>query len=70
MRQLAWMALTIVSLGCGGSSSETPWPVEPLDTEPGPAGEKRATGNSIDVKTLPDNYNKQEEDGAGGAGVD
>jgi len=44
--------------------------VEPLDTEPGPAGEKRATGNSIDVKTLPDNYNKQEEEGAGGAGVD
>lgn len=26
-------------LGCGGSSSETPWPVEPEGATPGPAGE-------------------------------
>jgi hypothetical protein len=27
-------------VGCGGSSSETPWPREPDDVDLGPAGEK------------------------------
>ena len=49
---------------CGGSVSETPWPAEPIDLEPGPAGEERARGNVIDTKKLPDNYTKQQEERA------
>lgn len=45
---------------CGGSSTESPWPVEPLDTDPGPAGEKLQRGNVIATEDLPNNY------GAGG----
>jgi hypothetical protein len=63
-RLLAIVGLAGVGLfgACGGSSSETPWPVEPIDHEPGPEGENLNKGNVIDVKKLPDNYN------AGGAG--
>ncbi len=53
-------------MACGGSSSETPWPAEPIDLEPGPAGEGRQRGNVIDTTKLPDNYTKR--GGAGGAG--
>jgi hypothetical protein len=45
--------------GCSGSSSESPWPVEPSNTEPGPAGEQVKKG--VPVDELPNRY------GAGGA---
>jgi hypothetical protein len=58
---LRWMGLgflvvtggVLLSTACGGSSSETPWPVEPLDLEPGPAGEELKRGNTVDVSELP-----------------
>jgi hypothetical protein len=58
---IALLALATCALpsACGGSSSETPWPAEPLDLEPGPAGEERVRGNVIDTKKLPDNYSKK-----------
>jgi hypothetical protein len=36
---------------CGGSSSESPWPVEPEGTAPGPEGEsgERRSGEPVDV---------------------
>lgn len=49
---------------CGGSSSETPWPAEPIDLEPGPAGEGRQGGNVLDTTKLPDNYSKRGQGGA------
>ena len=52
--------LTFALAACGSSSSESPWPVEPLDTDPGPAGEKLQRGNVIATEDLPNNY------GAGG----
>ena len=33
------MLASAALLNCGGSSSETPWPVEPEGATPGPAGE-------------------------------
>lgn len=40
----------VALVGCGGSSSETPWPVEPYDIVEAPAGEsaERATPIAID----------------------
>jgi len=40
-------------VACGGSAAESPWPVEPLDTEPGPAGEAPPGEEVIDVDDLP-----------------
>jgi hypothetical protein len=51
------------SVACGGSSSESPWPVEPVDTDPGPAGESGPRGNVVDTKKLPDNYSEKESNG-------
>jgi hypothetical protein len=51
---LACLASLIFSIACGGSSSESPWPVEPLDLEPGPVGEGR--GSEIPIPTDVDNY--------------
>ena len=34
---------TAVLAGCGGTNSETPWPVEPLDVDLGPDGEFRGS---------------------------
>jgi hypothetical protein len=36
---ILFMLAAAALLGCGGSSSETPWPVEPEGATPGPAGE-------------------------------
>jgi hypothetical protein len=58
-----WACLAAMA-ACGGSSSETPWPAEPLNTDPGPAGENIQRGNVIDTATLPNNYGK-----GGGGGV-
>jgi hypothetical protein len=64
-RSLALVAIACALLSaCGGSASETPWPVEPLDTEPGPAGEARPGDNVVDVDELPNNY----DEGDAGAG--
>ena len=56
-------ALVAVILGflcaCGGSSSETPWPVEPSDLSDGPAGEAKPQNNVLDVRKLPDRYSEK-----------
>lgn len=53
----------LASLGllvaCGGSSSETPWPVEPSDLEAGPAGEARPQNNVVDTRKLPNRYSEK-----------
>jgi len=41
---LVVLVLGVAAMDCGSSSSESPWPVEPLDTEPGPVGERPADG--------------------------
>lgn len=46
---LVLLALT----ACGGSSSETPWPVEPDAPPPGPAGEAAPAGAPADVPEAP-----------------
>ena len=46
--------------GCAGSSSESPWPVEPNEVEAGPAGEQTKAG--LDVKKLPNRYGADAED--------
>ena len=55
--RLVWTTMLASSLsllaGCGGSSSETPWPKEPPGRHVGPAGEALPGGNVVDVKTLP-----------------
>lgn len=48
-----------LALSCGGSASEAPWPAEPIDLEPGPAGETRKKG--LDTSKLPDNYTKKKQ---------
>jgi hypothetical protein len=52
MRNVLWLGggLLVVALAtasCGGSSSETPWPVEPDTPAPGPLGESRR-GAAVD----------------------
>ena len=59
-------AIALGMMACGGSSSETPWPVEPIDTNEGPAGEDLTRGNIIDVKKLPNRY----PTGEGGAAAE
>lgn len=51
------IALLLVGCGaaaCGGSSSETPWPMEPIDIEPGPLGEAPPSGDATDVGPAPE----------------
>ena len=38
----ALLLLLAAAVSCGGSSSETPWPVEPEAAQLGPAGESLA----------------------------
>src|SRR5687768_10249901 len=40
-RLLALAALLVGAVACGGTNSETPWPVEPEDVDLGPEGEAR-----------------------------
>jgi hypothetical protein len=44
MRAAIWVAVSaaLVAADCGGTSSETPWPVEPAGVNLGPAGEAAA----------------------------
>ena len=62
--------LLTVAAGCGGSASETPWPAEPVNLEPGPAGEDLPDTNVIDTTKLPDNYNKTKKQAADGEPTD
>jgi hypothetical protein len=39
--------------GCGGSASETPWPVEPTDIDPRPAGESPDRSGDLDLTAPP-----------------
>lgn len=39
--RLVPLLLVIGAVGCGGTNSETPWPVEPEDVDLGPEGEAR-----------------------------
>jgi len=56
------VAVAVAAAGCGGSSSETPWPVEPLDHEPGPQGEAPPRGDATDVGT-PDDWDEEADGG-------
>jgi hypothetical protein len=47
-----WMAGLAVA-SCGGSSSETPWPVEPDTSALGPAGEL-GSGAAVDERAQPE----------------
>jgi hypothetical protein len=40
VRRVISAALSVAFVGCGGSSSETPWPVEPDDVDLGPNADK------------------------------
>jgi hypothetical protein len=40
MTRFAYVFAVFGLFGCGGSSSETPWPREPDDVDLGPAGER------------------------------
>ncbi|MEZ4445815.1 MAG: hypothetical protein R3B72_42455 [Polyangiaceae bacterium] len=64
MSRLAVLGLVVLAFGCGISSSESPWPVEPIDVEPGPAGEDLPRGNVIATEDLPNNYEKGQGGGA------
>lgn len=42
LRSLLPLLALLAASGCGGSASETPWPVEPDNVDLGPVGESRA----------------------------
>ena len=44
------LALMALAIACGGSSSETPWPVEPLHPVLDPAGESAAAPAIFDSR--------------------
>jgi hypothetical protein len=52
LRRLPLILLTLAA-GCGGSSSETPWPVEPDAPALGPAGESAPANAPEDVPEAP-----------------
>ncbi len=54
-----------LSSACSGSAAESPWPVEPVDTESGPAGEVAPADDVIDV----DDLAKEDRYGDAGAGT-
>jgi hypothetical protein len=47
--RLLGLTMALLAAGCGGSSSESPWPVEPLDADPGPEGEAPPAGDATDL---------------------
>ncbi len=59
---MGWLA--IGWFGCGGTSAETPWPVEPLDYETQPRGEK--VPQEVRLDELP----KDDSDSDAGAKLD
>lgn len=53
MRIAGLLLVGIFAAACGGSASETPWPVEPDSKALGPAGE-RGPGAAVDETSPPD----------------
>jgi hypothetical protein len=49
------VAFVFLVAACGGSSSESPWPVEPLDMEGAPIGEREPGTRAPDTAGL-ENY--------------
>ncbi len=47
---LASLGIMALAVACGGSSSETPWPVEPLHPVLDPAGESAAAPAIFDSR--------------------
>lgn len=64
IRRLGVLVLALVA-ACAGSSSESPWPVEPNEVRRGPAGEQPVEG--LDMRTVPNRY-PAEPDLYGGSG--
>ena len=62
MRRLCLTLVLLALVGCGGSSSESPWPREPENLDGDPSGENAPTNNVIDVTKLPNNYDEKDED--------
>jgi hypothetical protein len=44
------LALALSASGCGGSSSETPWPAEPEGKTLGPSGEKASPSDLDNIR--------------------
>ena len=47
---IAVLAAACSMAGCGGTSSETPWPVEPVGPTVGPSGETAPPGTPDDLE--------------------
>lgn len=54
-RALVLLAATacLAIAGCGGSASETPWPVEPVNADVGPTGESSARPGANEAEPPP-----------------
>lgn len=57
----ATILVLLLAVRCGGSASESPWPEEPVDTDPGPTGEELKRGNVVDPRKAPDRYTKEKK---------
>lgn len=60
-------AFTAATGACSGSSSESPWPVEPSSVDLGPDGEQPKEG--FDARAVPNRYGVDQDDyGESGGG--
>jgi hypothetical protein len=62
-RRTCSLAILLTALSCGGSASESPWPVEPVLGDHGPSGEALPK-KEVDTRKLPDSYSKGEQGAA------
>jgi hypothetical protein len=62
---LSCLGVAVLTTACGGSASESPWPVEPTEPEPGPLGEEPQGDNEIDVRKLPNEYDRRRKEREG-----
>jgi hypothetical protein len=63
------VAFALALGACGGSSSESPWPVEPLEATHGPAERRAPGGNASDaVEGEPFRLLRPEREATGGGG--
>jgi hypothetical protein len=53
--------MLLLAASCGGSASESPWPEEPVDVDPGPTGEELKRGNVVDPRKAPNRYTKEKK---------
>jgi hypothetical protein len=58
------VSLALLSPACGGSSSETPWPVEPEGPALDPAGESAPPATPVDTPETPEDQGTPPEDEA------